>query len=295
MDAIELQQGRTRVTVIPGAGGRIHQIEVRRRGVWLPLLLAPNDFSVVDRQPLEWGCYPMAPWPGRIDGGRFLFEGRQYAVPVTGGERHALHGLGVRSAWQVKARSSEHCRMSLDFGDAWPFGGRAVHEVAVEDDAVALRLEVHATKPGRMPVGAGWHPWFRRDAVAGTQPRVSVDAIHVYETADMIPTGWLMRVTGDRDLRVDAPLGDRRIDVCYRSPQQTSISWGSLELTMESSANVGHAVVYTPERGICVEPQTCAPDAFNLAAQGIAGCGMTVVTPSRPLIATTTWRWRYAR
>jgi galactose mutarotase-like enzyme len=61
---------------------------------------------------------------------------------------------------------------------------------------------------------------------------------------------------------------------------------------MEHSPNVTHAVVYTPARAVCIEPQTCAIDAFNLEAQGIEGAGAIVVEPGRPLIASTTWRWR---
>ena len=60
---------------------------------------------------------------------------------------------------------------------------------------------------------------------------------------------------------------------------------------MHSSPNVTHAVIYTPKQAVCIEPQTCAPDAFNLAAQGIAGAGMAVVDARHPLSATTTWRW----
>jgi hypothetical protein len=60
---------------------------------------------------------------------------------------------------------------------------------------------------------------------------------------------------------------------------------------MESSSEVTHAVVYTPEHAVCVEPQTCANDAFNLDARGVEGTGVTIVEPGRPLVATTIWRW----
>jgi galactose mutarotase-like enzyme len=69
------------------------------------------------------------------------------------------------------------------------------------------------------------------------------------------------------------------------------IRWNDIELTMTSSPNVTHAVIYTPHHAVCVEPQTCAPDAFNLAAQGVPDAGMAIVDDRHPLIATTTWRW----
>ena len=55
-------------------------------------------------------------------------------------------------------------------------------------------------------------------------------------------------------------------------------------------SSAGYAQVYTPPQAICLEPQTCAPDAFNLSGRGI-DAGMRVVAPGAPLITATTWRW----
>ena len=68
------------------------------------------------------------------------------------------------------------------------------------------------------------------------------------------------------------------------------IGWGELELTMTSSRNVGHTVVYTTEHAVCLEPQTCAIDAFNLDARGVAA-GIQIVDEWTPLVATTEWSW----
>ena len=233
----------------------------------------------------------MVPWPGRIDGGRFVFEGRQYHVPSDTPRAHALHGRAVYQAWRIDEIADARCRLSVEFDNGWPFGGAAGQEIIVRDHAIEMRLEVRSTRGHRFPAGSGWHPWFRRDVVRGKDARVLIDADHVYEADDMIPTGWLKPVIGDTDLRSFPTIGNRRLDVCYRGPRSIAIAWGDLTLRMRSSPNVGHAVVHTPERAICIEPQTCAPDACNLHAQGIDGCGMTVVTPRRPLIATTTWSW----
>jgi galactose mutarotase-like enzyme len=122
-----------------------------------------------------------------------------------------------------------------------------------------------------------------------------VDAPDRYELVDHIPAGRIVPVEGEYDLRQYTPLGDRRLDDCYRCPAGTQrLRWGDLELWIESSESVGHAVVYTPEHAVCLEPQTCAVDAFNLASGGFEGTGMAVIEPGRPLVATTTWRWASA-
>lgn len=291
MEIIELSRGRTRAVVVPEAGGRLHQLAVRDGDRWLPLLHTPQSPAAHLDDPIGGGGYPMVPWPGRIDGGRFLWAGRVHQVPVNSGA-HSLHGRGVYLPWTVDRRTQSSCRLSVDFDAGWPFSGRAVQEITLLDDGIAQRLEVHATGGARFPAGAGWHPWFRRNVRPRSDVRVLVDAAHVYETADMIPTGWLPRVKNATGLRGYPKLGARRIDACYRQPRAPlRIRWGDIELTMRSSPNVTHAVVYTPEHAICIEPQTCAPDAFNLAAQAVEGAGMVVVDERHPLVATTTWRW----
>ena len=60
------------------------------------------------------------------------------------------------------------------------------------------------------------------------------------------------------------------------------VCWDDIELRMTSSENVRHAIVYTPERAVCVEPQSCAIDAFNLDA---AACSMRAPSSSSPAAA----------
>ena len=291
MDVIELRRGRTRAIVAPAAGGRLHQLEIDDDGDWLPLLhTAPSPEALLD-DPLHLGSYPMAPWPGRIDGGRFVWAGRQWSVPRND-PPHALHGRVAFAPWRIDAVSADACELSIEL-DSWPFAGSVVQRIHVVDRGIDQQIEVRAASGNRFPAGVGWHPWFRRDVRPGAAVRVRVDASQVYETHEIIPTGWLLHARGQHNLRGGPELGDRRIDACYRHPRgPISISWDDLTLTMASSPNVTHAVVFTPEHAVCVEPQTCAPDAFNLAAQGMEGAGMTIVSPSRPLIATTSWRWR---
>jgi aldose 1-epimerase len=179
--------------------------------------------------------------------------------------------------------------MTLD--ERWTWAARVTQRMALHDDGVALEIEIAGDGP--FPAGVGWHPWFRRDIPDRGDVRVLVDADKQYELAfDLIPNGRLAAVEGERDLRRYAEVGNRRLDDCYRAVRQPMrIAWGDVELTMTSSANVGHTVVYTPEHAVCIEPQTCAIDAFNLDARGVEA-GTVVVERDRPLVASTEWRWR---
>jgi aldose 1-epimerase len=293
MRLITLTTDGARATVAPDAGGRLLQLEVRDGEARSPMLLVPADPSALIDDPLAWGCYPMVPWPGRVAQARFIWDGRTYALAANDGP-HAIHGLGVWTAWQIEHATTTACRLALDLTGRWPFPARAIHELRLAPDALTLRLELHATGGVAVPAGLGWHPWFRRDPVAGEAPCLRLDAAETYETTpDLIPTGRLLPVDGDADLRAGPALGDRRLDSCYRDVRlPITVRWGVIDLTIGGSPNLAHAVVYTPQRGFCVEPQTCAPDAFNLAARGVKGAGLAVARPGEPLVAESTWRWR---
>ena len=282
-DTIVLERGRTRATIAPSLGGRLLQLEARIGDHWTSLLYSPATHT----DPLAFGSFPMVPWPNRIDGGRFTWRGRLYEVP-TRGQPHALHGVGCYVPWRVERVATTACEMAVDVAPGWPFGGYARQRFEVLPDGISQRIELHATAEA-FPAGTGWHPWFRR-RIGAHDVRLLVDADRLYHTDGMIPTGWIQPVQGDADLRRDTPLGRRRLDTCYRHPRAIMLSWGNLELSMRSSGNVRHAVVYTPRHAISVEPQTCAIDAFHLEPQGI-DAGVHVVTPREPLVATTTWRW----
>ncbi|MDE3094626.1 MAG: hypothetical protein KGK07_01320 [Chloroflexota bacterium] len=291
MDLLRLEAPRTRCTVAPEAGGRLLQLEIRPAGdAWLPLLLAPDDAGRAIAEPMAWGSFVMAPWPNRIAGGAFAYDGARYDVPRNL-DGHAAHGVAFDRPWRVEYASERGCVLSVRFDERWPFGGGAMQRLTLLDDGVEQRIDVYGA--GRaFPAGAGWHPWFRRDVRPGAEPRVLIDADEVYELRAMIPTGALLPVAGETELRAYPALDDRRLDTCYRHPRGAlRVCWGDIELTLASSANVRHAVVYTPARAFSVEPQTCAIDAFNLDARGLA-TGVAIVEPGRPLVATTTWRWR---
>ncbi len=253
-----LQAGNVQVTVVPEAGARLGSLRVD--GLELLVTEGPG--------PTLWGCFPMAPWAGRTRHGRFSFDGAEVRLPVNL-PPHAIHGTVFERAWHADGGGS----YSIDLGPDWPFGGRAVHTVRPTEDALALRLEVHADdRP--MPASCGWHPWFRRRLARGAPAELSFDAAWMeLRDAEGIPGGQ----------RVPPPPGPW--DDCFGGlRQQPVLTWpGALELAITSTCD--YLVVFDkPEHAICVEPQSAPPDALNRTP--------AVVEPGQPLVAETTWSWR---
>ena len=273
-DALVLEAGDARLTVSPTQGGRMTSLVVGGQE-----LLVTEGWG-----PIRWGCYPMAPFAGRIRDGRFTFGGRTVELPRNL-PPHAIHGTVFERAWTAVGPDA----LTIDLGPDWPFPGRVDQRFALRVDGLEVTLTLTADAP--MPISLGWHPWFRRH-LTGTAPiplaaspgiELAFDARRmVVRGPDGLPTGaWTQP-------------GPRPWDDCFTdlaSPPR--VTWpGVLSLELTSSAPFW--VVYDePVEGICVEPQTAIPDAVNLAA-GMPGTGLAIAGPGAPLTAAMGWRWQPA-
>jgi aldose 1-epimerase len=252
-----LEAGDARVTVDPAAGGRVASLEV----AGLQLLVPRND------DPLQWGCYPMAPWAGRVRDGKFRFNGVTYDLPLSL-PPHAIHGTTFHRAWKYEGDG----RLAIDLGDAWPFPGRAVQQISLDSEGLDLRLEVRA-ESDPFPASVGWHPWFLRRLARGGPAELEFHAESMYERDPAgIPNGRLV------------PPPPEPWDDCFTDVVSgPSLRWpGALRVSLSSSA--AHWVVYSePEHAICIEPQTGPPDALNIARE--------LVTSENPLVAEARIAW----
>jgi aldose 1-epimerase len=256
-----LEAGDARVVVRPDLGGRIASVVVAGRE-----LLVTDDMAEATG-PVRWGCYPMAPWAGRVRRGRFTWDGVTHQLPL-GSPPHALHGLVYDAPWTVTGPAS----LATDLDERWPVRGRVEQELALDEDGLVLTMTLHAEAP--MPAVIGWHPWFRRSLGEGLpEARLTFEAAEMLvRDAEGIPSGQ----------RVPPPAGpwDDAFTGVMRGP---ALEWpGSLRL--ELSSTCAWWVVYSePEHAICVEPQSGPPDALNLAPE--------VVEPGTPLVHEMRWRW----
>lgn len=269
---ITLRAGSARASIDELRGGRLASLAIDDR----ELLLGPSS---ADDRSIRWGCFLMAPWTGRLAGGRFDWRGTAIPLPRTHG-RHAIHGLGWNRPWRVIATGDSAATLELDLAEAgWPMGGTVRETITLAPDRVELTAEVVAGEA--MPVALGWHPWFLRRG--GASVRLRADA--VLEVDRMIPTGGTRPVGGRYDLREGPELGDRRLDdVFIGVSSPITIGWPDLELRIEFGPDQGAAVVYTPPEAFCVEPMTAPPNAFN-------GPGAPSLRAGASLVSTTTFHW----
>jgi aldose 1-epimerase len=264
-DDLVFEAHGARLVVGATDGGRMRSLVVRGQE-----LLLTTGYG-----PIMWGCYPFAPFAGRIRDGRFTFEGRDVELPLNM-PPNAIHGTVFESAWTIEGPDC----LSMELGPPWPFAGRVTQWFALRDDGLEVRLRLDASD--RMPVVLGWHPWFRRQLIgtedrpspAGAPVELRFEPGRMYERGpDGLPTGRLV------------PPKPRPWDDCFvdvkRPPRLT---WpGALNLELSSPAD--HWVVYDElDHALCVEPQTGPPDDVHLGPRTVVAAGSSVET-------AMSWRW----
>ena len=268
---IALRAENVEAVLDPAAGGRIASIRVDG----LELLVTEGS------GPVAWGCYPMVPWAGRVRDGVLRWRGEEHRLPTDVLPPHAIHGTLLETAWQVVDAGPDAATLAADLAAPWPFGGRAIHRVALSPDSLRAELEVQAgDRP--MPAIVGWHPWFPRvlrdgtGAAVGEPVVVDLDAgAMLHRGADGIPDGAMVR-----------PIPPGPWDDCFVDlAAAPGVHWpGALEVRIASDAPWW--VVYTENpTGVCVEPQTGPPNGLNTVEHA-------VVAPGVPLVASMTVRWR---
>ncbi|HEV2799013.1 MAG TPA: aldose 1-epimerase [Pyrinomonadaceae bacterium] len=255
-------------------------------------VLEPVAFDDFRQKPTSYGIPILFPFPNRIREGQFTFQGERYTVnpPRHGFVRDKVWRVldqGVSTdagAWLTSAfDAAEHAETILK---QFPFPFRIEVTYRLRNSRLEIETSARNTAGRDMPAGFGIHPYFRRPA-KGT---LTVPARHRLELADSLPTGRLLDADDAYDLRHAADLDTLTLDDIYTSIE-TDDRDGLARSVLEDRENNLHTivefsreqfpyvVVYTPpapRRAICVEPNSCPTDAFNLQARGIESNVLTI-------------------
>lgn len=264
--------------VAPACGGNCFAF-----GTQQPIL-EPIAFAEFRQKPTSYGIPILFPFPNRIRDGRFTFQDRTFEPQPP------RHGFVRDKAWQVMDQGATDERgawltVGFDARDhaaqilaQFPFPFTLAVTYRLQDGVLEMETIARNQGDADMPAGFGIHPYFRKPA-HGT---LTVPAGRRWELADSLPTGRLLDVAGDYDLRAQADINRLQLDDIYtavtaETDGQTRCYLVDADAGRETvvefdAARFPHVVVYTPpapRQAICVEPNTCPTDAFNLQARGI--------------------------
>lgn len=233
----------------------------------------------------------LAPWPNRLAGGTYEWEGRRLVTPLTEVEAgNAIHGLVRWSNWVVPDSTPQpwgpqtppdstslSYRLHPQPGWPWTLDLRASYRL-VADRGLEVRTSVTNVSDRPCPFGLGWHPYLK---VPVDSCRLTVPAATAYRSDDRgIPRERFPVDGTELDFRSGRTVGAARLDVAFTDLGRDANGRarvvvepaGGRTVTLWVDRHFTHLMVFTgdtladPERrrqGLAVEPMTCAPDMLN--------------------------------
>jgi aldose 1-epimerase len=255
------------------------------------LYAAPNYFE--ENKPTRSGFPILFPFPNRIRGGRFTWNGKDYQLPTKDPSgKNAIHGFVCHRPWRVVAQGADGgaawvtgnfvgSKDAPDTLDLWP----ADYSITVTYRLGSNKLEVLAevANPGQtdLPFGLGYHPYFALSLFGGPAAMVSIRARQYWELVDSLPTGQRFPEERKYALRDGQRYDQLHLDDVFTDLDRPAtsgeealtglVSHEKRRLEMRTSDIFREIVGFTPphRQAICLEPYTCTTDAINLQARGV--------------------------
>ncbi len=267
MGELILRHDRWRAMLRPELGGALTRCDFEFAGRWVPVLRpAPADAADV----LQAACFPMAPFCGRLRGGRFRFRGCEVVLPAP------LHGFAWRRPWRVVAHAADRARIECDVpAAAWPWSFTTTQDIALDDAGLSIMLSVRNTGAEPMPCGIGLHPYFPCDAAttlsAPVTTRVLLDADVLPVGREPIAAGGALAGTRIRGAGLDDGFEGWSGAALIEQPTQ------GIDVRLTATASRLHVYAPAAQDYFCAEPVSHAIDAFNLAERDYAAAGVAVL------------------
>ncbi|MEP7178828.1 MAG: aldose 1-epimerase family protein [Pseudonocardiales bacterium] len=248
-------------------------------------------YSEIEIAPRGCGVV-LVPWPNRLRGGRYTFDGTTYQLPLTEPlAGNAIHGLGRWARWVLVGHERSAVTLALDIvpQPGFPFQIRVEVTYALDaEHGLSVTAVARNTGTQRAPFGAGFHPYLATHGHALGDVTVQVPARdRIVLDEAKVPVG-VQPVAGTRyDLRRGRRLGELRMDDVFtglatvggRSAVEVRTHSGGAQLWFDETFR--YIQVFTPDAvaqgrvGVAVEPMTCPADAFN------SGTSLIVLEPSQ--------------
>lgn len=265
----ELEHG---FDIVPGAAANVTEIRFAKTNV-LDGYQTPDELRAG-----KWGKGAILfPFPNRLRDGRYTWHSREYAFPINNAPtNNAIHGFVRHESFAVERieltarRASITSRFVADGKNAaypFPFTLDVTFSITAKSEFIAT-FSVTNQHDASIPVGLGWHPYFRLTPRAADHHLQLPPCERIEIDERMIPTG---RRSPYADFREERSLGETQLDTCFavlpgESAVHAVLRAPGHSLTIEAPRErFPFFQVFTPpaRTSIAIEPMTCNVDAFH--------------------------------
>ncbi len=278
-------------SVLPSYGFNLFDLRLPAAGAVRPVLDAAADFASHPSNPGRNGTPILFPFPNRIRGGRYSFQGKDYQLPLNGGP-NAIHGFAIAADWDVVEHRATDAgativgryqisKQSPERAADWPADAALEMHYTLAGRTLTLDAVVSNPSAHDLPYGFGIHPYFRLPLAPGgdrTKTRIVLPAARLWVLDAFLPTGEIRPVDARLDFRPGQAIEGLKLDdvLTGLDPQDRVCRLRDLDLNAEFrlgyDEHFRELVVYTPPNApgvIAIEPYTQTTDAINLQARGV--------------------------
>jgi aldose 1-epimerase len=280
-------------SVLPISGFNLFDLRLPLGGEVRPVIEAEEGFADHPPGGAGQGTPILFPFPNRIRGGSFEFQGRRYTLPANQGP-NAIHGFAFEASWEVVGHESDEggasvtgryqiSRQTPERLGQWPTDGVVQVRYTLGAGRLTMTTTISNPTASDLPYGFGIHPYFRLPFQKGgdlERTRVILPATKAWVLEEFLPTGEVQPVPKRLDFRSGQPMQGLRLDdVLTGLVYEDGWAFGRLidldrnaEFRLVFDRSFRELVVYTPPDRpgvISLEPYTQTTDAINLQGRGV--------------------------
>ncbi len=312
------------VTVLPGRGMNVFKARAHLPGLGVvDLLHSPSIAQASHQAAFSCGGAILLPFANRIRG-RLTPDEREIETRILdrtvrlpanwhgkhpGAEKCAMHGLMLDAHLDITSRSENQVEATLDAGDFhghWMSKTVVRASIAIHAAAIDVRIDAQNVGADVLPVGIGWHPYFRIPSGDRPHARVLVPARRravVDNYDDVFPTGELLKTACtpyDFSGADGGQLGSMYFDDMFVDLQKTPEGQTTIVVMdptahyvmrlIARSPHVTAIQMYAPpdQAFVVLEPQFNLADPFGPEWRG-TDTGMVLLAPGEHVEWSVRW------
>jgi len=299
-------QAGTAAEIAVNLGFNCFRFTAQHLGRPVEVLYSHPEFTSGNQRPSGSGIPILLPFPGRIRGMTFTWEGKDFELEPGDAFGNAIHGFAMRRPWRVIEQAANRVvgqfqawRDDPSLKARWPADFRITATYALSQNRLAGTYCIENPCDVPLPFGFGTHPYFRVPLGGPTADEcvVWLPVTERWVLKDMLPTGKRRALSEAEAFESGRRLGELKLDDVFSGLIDIA---GVTEASIQDPGGMAVAirwpaeqfrecVVYTPphRQAICIEPLTCAPTAAALAMKGI-DAGWRVLPPGESFAASVT-------
>lgn len=211
------------------------------------------------------------PFPNRLKEGKYANNGKNYSFPKNDfGRDNALHGHIYDKKFKHKSSNPEIGEMIFEYISdgldcSYPNAYSIQNKFQLKHDSLLISSQISNLSNNDIPIGHGWHPYFNIPTSLDKMLLRGPQADGFVVDDQLIPNGEYSEFPfALKNRRIDK----RTFDTCFfrRSNDPIILTSAAVHYGLKIDlGNYNYFQIYTPTERNCIaiEPQSCAPNAFN--------------------------------